>query len=128
MVDAEKVIRDFLLLNAALVALVDDRIYAGVDLPPGYKPGDGPAVLFAVRGGADSYHSGTFWPSCQYSCYAATEREAREVYRALYDALNDQAGVNINQSRLETPGQILRDQDTDWPFVLTAFRHWIRNE
>lgn len=53
MVDLHDVIRRFLLVHAALRGLVDERVYAGRNVPPvGYKPGDdGPCVTFRVRGG-----------------------------------------------------------------------------
>ena len=92
MIDAHKVIADYLLADDALKVLVGDRIYPGSDLPEGYKPADGPAVLFGARGGGPAYHGATLQPSVQYRSYALSEEQAAEVDRALYDALHDQAG------------------------------------
>jgi hypothetical protein len=126
-VDAEKVIRAYLATDDALNRLVGERIHAGTHLPPGYKPMDGPAILFAVRGGSQHYSNAVLQISAQYQCFAATDALAREVARALYDALNDQAAQGIKQSRLEAPGQLLADPETGWHFVFSAFRHWLVN-
>ena len=51
MTDVQLALRSYL-VGTALWALCGARIYAGRDVPPpGYKPGDGPAVCFKVRGG-----------------------------------------------------------------------------
>ena len=132
MVDVEAVIRAHLVAQTtpaleALYALTADRIYASQSLPTDYRPADGPAILFTTRGGGQDYSSAILRPSVQYRCYAKDEEKARDAYRALYDALNDQSGVGITQSRLETQGQLLTDPESTWPYVLCAFQHSIRN-
>ena len=132
MVDVEAVIRAHLVAQTtpaleALYALTGDRIYASRSLPPKYRPANGQAILFSTRGGGQDYSSAILRPSVQYQCFGLDEGAARTAYRALYDALNDQSGVGITQSRLETQGQLLTDPESTWPYVLCAFQHAIRN-
>lgn len=122
------VIRDHLLTNAALVALVGDRIYAGVDLPEGYTPADGPAILFNARGGTDEYHRVTTKPSVQYRCYAATPILCMTVDRALYRALQDQCGAGVRTSIRQTYPQLLKEPETSptqWNFILSGYEHFL---
>lgn len=110
----------------ALRELVGDRVYYGTDLPEGYQPGAGPAVLFKRRGGR-ALLSAVLEPSMQYECYGATLSVAEETYRALCAALDGQSGPGIKQSVLEMPGEPMRDPETGWPLVMTAFKHWLSN-
>ena len=127
MVDTGQVLRSFLLTDPTLTALVGSRIYYGADLPAGYTPGDGPAVLFNTRGGAVAYHNRTLQPSCQYRCFASDIPTAWQVDRALYGALHDRAGLHIRQSRLETPGQLIPNE-LGWLVIWSTYRHWLVNE
>jgi hypothetical protein len=125
MIDHEAIVRTHLLTNTALVTLVSTRIYAGTHLPDGYTPADGPAVVFATRGGNDAYSRATTVPSMQYRCFGATPTIARQVDRALYDALQDEAGVSVRTSIRDTYPQLLQDPETDWWYVFSGYRHWL---
>lgn len=131
MINSGAVIRTFLLTKTVITNLVGSdpgaRLYYGPSLPAGYTPANGPAVLFNRRGGGQTYDSGLLTPSMQYLCYASTLSTAEELYRALYTALNDQGGLGVKQSRLDMPGQPLQDTDTNWIYVMCAFRHWLNN-
>lgn len=125
--NAVTTIREHLLRAPELTALVGTRVYAGVTPPPHYNPADGPCIVFGTRGGADAYHSATLMPSIQYSCYGADIDTAWDVDRALYDALVDQPGLGVRQSRLEVYGQLLTQPETGWYYVWSAYRHWLVN-
>jgi len=127
MIDVLAVIRAHLLANAALVALVESRIYAGVSLPPGYDPADGPAILFNTRGGVDEYSRATTRPSVQYRSYGATAAACVQVDRALYDALQDNTGTGVRTSIRETYPQLLEEPGTQpaWLYVLSGYDHWL---
>lgn len=127
MTDAEAILRAHLLSNAPLTALVGTRVYAAPNPPPGYTPASGAAIVFGPRGGADSYSGATLLPSMQYRCYGPTLAIARQVSRALYEALVDQPGVGVRQSRLETFPQPLTDPETEWEYVWSAYKHWLVN-
>lgn len=127
MVDTGQVLRSFLLTDPTLTALVGSRIYYGADLPAGYTPADGPAILFNTRGGSVAYHNQTLQPSCQYRCFASEAPTAWLVDRALYGALHDRAGLKVRQSRLETPGQLIPNE-LDWFVIWSTYRHWLVNE
>jgi hypothetical protein len=126
--DIEIVLRQFISADAAITALVGERVYFSTDLPGEYDPSVGPAILARLRGGSQDYSNQILDPSMQYQCYAIDEATARQVYFALYDLFNDQAGLHVQQSRLETQGQLLRDSESAWPYVLVGFRHWVVND
>lgn len=124
--DAAKHLRDFLIADATLTALIGARIYAERTEPPeGYKPGvDGGCVCFQMSGSVDysnAFQSGRV----QFKCYGKDEVAANQVYRALYDALNRRSGQYVRWAINQTLGQTLREPDTKWVFVLTYFIVWI---
>lgn len=127
MIDIGAAIRDFLLAQTTLYALVSTRIYAESDMPePNYKPSVGPAICFKVRGGVQDYSEGMFVPSLQIKIYGATPLVANTTYRALWDALHGGAGASMRWAQNEILGTTLAEPDSGWPFVLTFFRVWIR--
>lgn len=127
MTDAEATLRDHLLTNAALTALVGTRVYAAPNPPAQYTPASGACIVFGVRGGVDNYSGATLEPSVQYRCYGPDLATARRTSRALYEALVDKPGVHVRQSRLETLPQVLTDPETGWDYVWSAFKHWLAN-
>lgn len=128
MIDENKAIRDFLLTNAALVALVGARVWAGTDVPAaGYKPSDGGAICLKVRGGGPDYTDLLLDPSVQLKCYGATAVTARAVYAALYDALHQAKSGTIRHAWCDVLGQDLTEPETAWPFVLTFFTVRVAN-
>ncbi len=127
MIDAEQIIRDFL-VSSDLVAWTGARIYAGRDVPPeGYSlPTDGPCVVFKSRGGSPDYDDALLRPSLQFKCYGDSEYTAMAVYRALYDVLHNGFNENILHAEVEVTGQPLEEPDTRWRFVLCYFLAVIR--
>lgn len=127
MIDALQAIRDFLLADAALTALVSTRVFAGRDVPPrGVQPGDGALITFRIRGGAPDYENALLWPSVQIKCYGATEYTAEAVYRTLYDALQCARGEQVLHAELETLGGQLEEPETGWFFTVSYWRLLIR--
>ncbi len=128
MVDLHKVLRDFLLAKAELVELVGERVWAGRNVPPiGYKPvGDGPCVVFRVRGGGVAYDDGLLLPSVQVKCYGADELAAWGVYRVLFDVLQNGAGSGVLHAEAEGLGELLEEPETEWHFALSFWRVVIR--
>jgi len=127
MIDIEKVVRDYLITVSALMTLTGGRIYASTHLPPSYKPDDGPALLFALRGGGQDYSSHVLVASLQFRSYALTATLARQLDRELYSALNDVKTGQIKYARLETPGQLLTEPETGWYFALSFYRVLVGN-
>jgi hypothetical protein len=122
MIDALKLLRDFLLADAGYVAVVTGGTYAGRNVPPvGYDPGDGPCTVFDVRGGRPDYDDALLMPSVQFKCYGSSEVEANACYRALYDALHDATGEHVLHAEVETIGQTLEEPETGWFFVVSHF-------
>lgn len=126
MVDIASTIRTKLTANAALTTIVGSRIYSGVTLPSGYKPGDGPAVLFAVNGGSPDYGP-TLRPTIQMRCYGIDEATAQQTDRAVFDALHDMRSGQVLYVENDILGQLLAEPETQWRFVLSYYRAQIVN-
>jgi hypothetical protein len=123
LIDPLDTLRDFLLLQAGLVALTGQRIYAGrVYPPPSYQPGQY-AICFNGRGGNMGYDSRLLNESYTFKCYGASPTHAMTLYRTLVGALHDAHSGNIRHAEMETSGYPLQEQEPlDWHFVLTYFR------
>ncbi|KKL45021.1 hypothetical protein LCGC14_2359820 [marine sediment metagenome] len=141
--DTNAIIREHLANNTALAALVGDRIYS----PRLPENADLPAVGFFTRGGTSNpYIPDMPTPSVQFDCWA-TDVEvagvvtsghilARQVYRALYDALQGIQNTTVTISGTdhlilsaieEVQGQDLVDIEIPKYFrVLTFFAIMIR--
>lgn len=130
MVDIESAVRFFLSTLPDLTQIFGTRIFTGRNLPAGYKPGNGAALLLMVRGGDQDFSSRVLMPSIQFRIYAETEKEARQASQALYKGINDQKNRQIIFSRMEsgTLPVLLSEPGTDWPYVLTFFKFHIQNE
>lgn len=122
-------IRNHLLSKPVLAALVDTHVFAGRNVPPpGYSLRDsGPCITFKVRGGLTDYEDALLEPSIQFKCYAETELLAQEVYRALFDALQTAHGAYLLHAQLEQAGQQLEEPETQWPFILTFYKVFVRS-
>ena len=134
-VDSNSVVREFLVNQAALTAVVDTRImYPRLAENTTY-----PALGFFARGGeSNPYIPGIVTPSVQFDCWAedidgglSGPRGARQVYHVLYDVLQgiQQQTVTVGgvdyrilSAVEETQGQDLVDVDIPNLFrVLTFF-------
>ena len=135
MVDTNQVVRDYLIDQAGITALVDERVYAANPLPQNATL---PCISFFTRGGTSIPSVPTIlMPSIQFSCWADDPIEARKIYRALYDELNGLYDANVTidgtvywimRAIEEVQGQDL--QDTDIPGywrTLTFYAITIRN-
>jgi hypothetical protein len=126
MVDIDATLRAKLVANPALTAVVGQRIYAAERLPAGYKPSEGPAVLFKTNGGIAEYGP-TLRPTIQMRCYGLDESTARQVDRLVFDALHELHSGNVLMVELDILGQLVADPETDWRFVLSYYRAQIVN-
>ncbi len=129
--DVNAIIQTYLLTAASLVALVVDRIYC----PRLPEKATLPAVSYFVRGGLSTpYIPGIVEPSVQFDCWAANPIDAREVYRALYDALQGIQNITVGSYQImsaieEVQGQDLVDVEIPNYFrVLTFFSIMVRAE
>lgn len=126
MIDAPAVIRTYLLTQMALTTLTSTRVWSERSTPvAGYKPADGGAVAFKIRGGTTIYSGQAASPSVQFKCYGADELTANAVYRGLFDALNNKQGSGVKAAYIDVLGQSLTEPDTGWPFVLTFYTVWL---
>ena len=128
MIDVNAKVLALLEADAPLVAITGSRIYAGRDVPrEGYNPADGSAITYRVRGGFGfDEEDALTTPSFQFKCYGADEVNAQTCYRALVDALHNGHSADVLRGVLESPGQLLEEPGTEWPFVLAFFTVHIR--
>lgn len=133
MLDTNKVIRTYLAADAGLIALVGTPLPVRIYCPRLPENATLPAIGFFTRGGTSTpYIPGMPAPSVQFDCWASTPIVARQVYRALYDALQGIQNVAVDSNFIlsaieEVQGQDLQDQDIqNYYRVLTFFEIMIR--
>ncbi len=103
--DTNSVIRAYLVTQAALTALVGPRIYC----PRLPENATLPAVSFFTRSGITNPHiEKIVSPSIQFNCWAESPIAAREVYRALFDALQGIQEINVGNLVIGTDGKTYR--------------------
>ncbi len=132
MIDSNSVIRAHLAADPGLIGLVGTRIFC----PRLPENTDLPAISFFTRGGKSSpYVPPIPSPSIQVDCWADSPIEARQVYRALYDALQgiqnivvtiDGTDYVILSAREEVQGIDLVDEIPGYFRVLTFFEITMR--
>lgn len=128
MIDAPDVLRDYLLTKTAITTLVGTRIWAQMTYPPeGYKPSQGGAIVFKIRGGAPDYTSANLVLPWQFKSYGLSIYIASAIDRALADVLFDANGGGIISSRMEQAGQSIPEPQTDWPCILSFYETWMRS-
>lgn len=138
LVDTNRLIRDYLLtsstLNDPLIALIADRLHC----PRLPENATLPAISYFTRGGgSDPAVPNIASPSVQFDCWASNLIDAREVYRALYDALQGLGNAPITiggttyyitKAMEESHGQDLVDVDIpDYFRVLTFYSITVRD-
>ncbi|MDD5081778.1 MAG: DUF3168 domain-containing protein [Dehalococcoidales bacterium] len=132
MIETNSVIRAHLAADAGLIALVGIRVY----VPRLPENAALPAVGLFTRGGTSTPYIPTIpSPSVQIDCWGRTPQEARQVYRAVYDALQGIQNVTVTigltdyvilASREEVQGQDLADELQGYYRVLTFFEVMLR--
>ena len=141
--DSNAIIRSYLTTASPavnpLIALIGERVYC----PRLPENATLPAVGFFTRGGESTpYIPGIITPSVQFDCWADNPIDAREVYRALYDALQGIQQVTVGAYAIlsaieEVQGQDLVDDSgsgiggagiPNYFRTLTFFRIMIRAE
>jgi hypothetical protein len=125
--DTNTILRTYLTTSSALVdpliALVGDKIFC----PRAPENATLPNITFFTRGGrATPYIPDLPSPSVQIDCWADDSIEAREIYRALYDALQGIQNVIVGSNTIlsaieEIQGQDLVDIDIPGRFRVLSF-------
>jgi len=125
--DTNAVIRSYLTTSSTkvdpLIALVSDQIYC----PRLKENATLPAVSYFTRGGTSNPHiEKIVSPSVQFNCWADNPIDAREVYRALFNALQGIQMVKVGSYYImsaieEVQGQDLVDVDIPNYFSVLVF-------
>jgi len=132
MIDSNAVIRAYLAADPGLITLVGTRIYSP-RLPENCPL---PALGFFTRGGVNNPHIEPLLnPSKQFDCWGSSPIIARQVYRALYDALQGIQYTKVTTGGTdyyilsaieEVQGQDLQDEMQGYFRVLTFFQIIVR--
>ena len=121
--DTNTILREYLLTQTDLTDLVVQRIYC----PRAPENADLPNITFFTRGGRSTpYIPDLPSPSIQFDCWADDSIKAREIYRALYDALQGIQNVTVDSNTImsaieEVHGQDLVDTDIPGRFRVLSF-------
>jgi hypothetical protein len=127
-VDETLAVLDFLEAQTALVTMFGARMWADVDVPKaGYKPADGPAMCFKVRGGEDLDPVVVHDPSFQFKIYGTSAIVARNAARTLHDNFEERANKDILAVRRETMPVTLREPETGWTYALVFYSVMVRS-
>jgi len=121
--DTNTILREYLLTQTDLTDLVVQRIYC----PRAPENADLPNITFFTRGGRSTpYIPDLPSPSIQFDCWADDSIKAREIYRALYNALQGIQNVTVDSNTImsaieEVHGQDLVDTDIPGRFRVLSF-------
>jgi hypothetical protein len=130
MIDSAALIQAHIRSIPEMTAIFGRRIYSARNLPAGYQPTQGPACLYAIRGGAQDFSSKLFVVSVQFRLYADTEANACSAAGGLYSAINDTQARQICYARMEdgTFPQLLSEPVSNWPYILTYYKFFLQNK
>lgn len=132
-VDETLRVLEFLQAQTAITSLTSTRIWADrLNPPPGYKPADGVAICFKVRGGVDLDPSVIMDPSFQFKIYGHADNVSDEVTcraaaRVLHDNFQERANEHILTVRRETLPVTLQEPETNWTYVLVFYKVMVRS-
>lgn len=111
-----------------VTALTGDRIWEGPDLPEGYSPLEGPAIVFVLRTGPIEYHRRLVRPSYFVRMYGASESECSNLWRRCVDVWpsvrNGQSRIQLDRSNGVL--RIDREPTTGWRFAVSTWNFSIR--
>jgi hypothetical protein len=132
MTDIEALLRTYLTTSSEatdpLIALAGDRVWAGNDTPPEYRPvpdpdddNTGPGVLITLTPG--EIQNGIIGrPLVRFQCLGKDEAEVRLLRDALHAALEGRGFQKIRRIWLETVPNLVNDQERDRIYVESSYR------
>ena len=111
-----------------VAAIVANRVWPGPDLPEGYTPDAGPAILFVVRGGGFDYTRRILNPSLYVRMYGKDDATCIDLWRVCCEAWMDR-GNGVTRIRPDSTAmpRLLRTQETQWLFALSGWTFYIKN-
>lgn len=131
MIDAAKIVYDYLRGKDALTDLVGTRIWAEMFTPPkdAYKPSNGGALAFMTSTGAPEASDRLLRIRWQFKSYGPTVYVIRDVNSALCDVMLDVDAKRhgIESATVESFGGMLEEPDTGWDFKLTYIETRIKS-
>ena len=88
MTDIYNTLKDYLLADAGVLALVASRGYIDVTLPPGYQVSDGDAFVLHPISGTSLFYANTS-DAIRIDSYSSTTQGAIDLNEAIFDALKE---------------------------------------
>jgi len=106
--DTNKIVRDYLITQVALLAAATGGIYC----PRLPENATLPAVGFFERSGTANPHiPGILISSVQFDCWADNSLAARNVYNKLYDALQGIQNITVGSYQIMSAIEEVQGQD-----------------
>ena len=130
-VNAAIAMRDAILTNSALTALVGTRIYVQSDPPAGYRPTEDPAqpiltgaaIVITHRGGSRDGGSGMLVQGSLYvRCYAVSELAAMALDAVLARELDGYQSATLRSLTQALTGQPSRDP-AGWAMAYSTWNY-----
>jgi len=94
LLDPEAVLIEYLRTQPVWTALAE-RISAGPNLPTGYRPAQGAAILLSLRSMSQDYSRGVAPAIVQFTTYAFDAVTVRAAEKKLYESLNDKSSPKM---------------------------------
>lgn len=120
MSDIEAILVEFL-KNTDLWTQLDGRIYAGDQLPAGYKPSEGPAILITMQNKAIDYSELTATSSCRFTVYGDDATIIRNTEQKLYQSLQNARGGQLLSSTFTQASPVSTRSVMGWPFSTNTY-------
>lgn len=121
----------FLLADADLMELTEQRIWGGVSTPPrgaDYNPASGAAICLQTISGVDDYTDLLRHERVQFKCYAASRAEADALAGVLHGALQGKRTSKNKWARRTITPRVLAEPETGWIFAFTQYSVMIHQE
>ena len=120
LINAESVLIDFLRTKPIWAELAG-RIHAGPELPKGYQPKQGAAILLSVRSMAHDYTRAVARTVMQFTIYAIDATKVRETETRLYETINDKSSANILGIFHNQSAGLGQTPDGGWWFAVSLY-------
>jgi len=119
-VDSEAVLIEFL-QGQPIWSELAGRIHAGPELPKGYQPQQGAAILLSLRSMSQNYTRKVAQTTMQFTTYAIDAATVRATEAKLYEALNDKSSPKILGCFFSQAAGLGRTPDGGWWFAVSLY-------
>jgi len=120
LLDPEAVLIEYLRTQPVWTALAE-RISAGPNLPTGYRPAQGAAILLSLRSMSQDYSRGVAPAIVQFTTYAFDAVTVRAAEKKLYESLNDKSSPKMLGCFFRQTSGLGQTPDGNWWFAISLY-------